>query len=480
MTDPVNPSSEPINNQQVLSSSQEVGTTVNSGYNTQDSTSYIDTVSEISPSTEDISELAQSGSSQLKAGSYLSAALLNRVNSFQKNLTDFNTNFFNQYKDNTLALLKGGSTLIMFLSGSLHGFKVMRGLNTILVDSSTKDVKLNKENERLEVKQQLKDLDESINNLNLEKQQKASQINRLYDQVQNKNNELASLNNQDNDTSVAPEIIEALEQEINDLLIQSNNLITSFNDTNQQLEQQVTIKDHTLNQQQLLTYLISSLDESITSTSNILKGAGIKSINYLDKIAEQLEKSTDKITAENIEDTEKLNSTNKEILATELRKEELKTYSINNVNANTENRLLNTDFLRKLLTIFSPSSVPSIYGAENNNPLPENIQQPVALVLSADINDKKFPDLAHKQPYLGDSISLDGADNPQAYSMILLMHNMELLEQSITATENLQQAEEKEQTLIQKMFDLQNEVDFIVFDSLNQANAPDFQRRIQV
>jgi hypothetical protein len=443
---------------------------INPGYNPENTLSYAETAtSNTPPSVEGINELPQNDNNNPNFNSYLSASLKHRVEAFQNTLTELNTHFFSQYKGNTLAILEGAATLIMFLGGSLHGFKIANTLNSVLENETNQKNQITKEQKKSALETKINNLDETINEIKSQKDQQLQQVNQLNSSIENKNQEITKLSDTD--------AIDKIQQEIASLYQQSNELISALNNSNQQLQQNNNIKTQDLKQKQLLTYLITALDNSITNIDNTIKDANLNSTYHLNKMAEQIEESSEKFEEKSIENTEELSQINKKNLQQQIEESKLKAHT-NKKDNDISNQLLTPNLLLKLQTIFFPISDKLTASTEANNLSPENIQQVAALILAADIEDKKQPDLAHKQPHLGDSLSLEGADNPVAYGILLLMHNMEQLQESLINTEQLESAEEQEQELIQQMFELQNKAELIVLNSLNQSDTPDFHRRI--
>ena len=441
--------------------------TVKSGYNPQNTLSYIETPASNAPTVDDISELPQNDNNNPNFNSYLSSSLKHRVEAFHNTLAELNNHFFSYYKDNTLALLEGAATLIMFLGGALHGFKVANALNSVLDNEANQNNKRVKEQEKSTLETKINDLDKTINDIKSQKNQQLQQINQLNSLIENKNQEITNLHNTD--------AIDKIQQEIASLYQQSNKLISALNESNQQLQQNTNTKDQDLKQKQILTYLITALDSSIANIDDIIKDVHLNSTYFLNKIAEHIAENAEKIKEESIEDAEKSRQIDEKNLQQQIEESRLK--DANKKADDINNQLFPSSLLRKLQTMFFPISDKLTASTEASNLSPENIQRVAALILAADIEDKKQIDLAHKQPQLGDNLSLEGADNPVAYGILLLMHNMEQLQESLSHTEQLQTAEEQEQELIQQMFEFQNEAELIVLNSLNQSDTPGFQRR---
>ncbi|OED40827.1 hypothetical protein ACH42_15780 [Endozoicomonas sp. (ex Bugula neritina AB1)] len=75
------------------------------------------------------------------------------------------------------------------------------------------------------------------------------------------------------------------------------------------------------------------------------------------------------------------------------------------------------------------------------------------------------------QSHLGDNRSLEGANNPQAFSLILLENNMNQLRENILATDQLQSVEEAEGVKIAELVDELHRVEGLVIDALEDVKA---------
>ena len=84
----------------------------------------------------------------------------------------------------------------------------------------------------------------------------------------------------------------------------------------------------------------------------------------------------------------------------------------------------------------------------------------------------------HEQPHLGDSLSLEGADSPQAFSLQVLQHNMEVLQKNQIESERLLSLESLENKQVAEMFSEQGEINQLVAETLQEEEqASAFIRR---
>lgn len=78
-----------------------------------------------------------------------------------------------------------------------------------------------------------------------------------------------------------------------------------------------------------------------------------------------------------------------------------------------------------------------------------------------------------EQPYLGDNLSLEGANNPQAFALLLREQNMVQLTEKVQDTEQLMQLEAQQNAQILELMDQLQLIDAIVSEALEEAAAAD-------
>ncbi len=136
----------------------------------------------------------------------------------------------------------------------------------------------------------------------------------------------------------------------------------------------------------------------------------------------------------------------------------------------------------RTLSLLTPVSInPQTVQAGSEPPTREEVArltQGLALAIQAEPpQSEEAVTASEEQPvdqaYLGDSRTLEGANNPQAFSLLLLEKNRIELRENITETTGLQSAENLESQKIADLIEEQQQVDAMVTDALEEAEKAD-------
>ena len=78
-----------------------------------------------------------------------------------------------------------------------------------------------------------------------------------------------------------------------------------------------------------------------------------------------------------------------------------------------------------------------------------------------------------EEPHLGDSLSLEGANNPQAFALLLLQKNMEVLKDNVGGQEQLAALEMLQNIQIANLMDEMQQVETMVAEALEESEKAD-------
>ena len=148
-------------------------------------------------------------------------------------------------------------------------------------------------------------------------------------------------------------------------------------------------------------------------------------------------------------------------------------------------RLLNPAELKTLSALVLPEDPGIILEKLKESPdQPTNEQfsevlEGLALVLQAEpppkpgVSKTASEENPVDQPFLGDNLSLEGANNPQAFALLMIQQNREQLQENVSTNDQLQALEALQTSQVVNMLEELKQVDAMVAEALEEAEMAD-------